>query len=102
MLVKICPNSSYLRMLDFCYYFSLGEFVKIMKDCNASKDYTKIDNAIREKITPYLYNGGEGKMVHSSEIVHVRNCIRNGYPAVPPSSKTERNISRSKLDKGNF
>ena len=82
--------------------FIAGKFVDIMKQCNADKNYTNIDNAIREKITPYLYNGGKGKMVPCSEIVHVRNCIRNGNPVVPPGAKTERNLSRSKLDKSMY
>lgn len=71
-----------------------------MKQCNASKDYTLIDDAIRKNIAPYLYNGGKGKMVPCSEIVHVRSCIRSGNPVIPPSSKSDRNFSRSRLEKG--
>lgn len=69
----------------------------IMKRCNASKDWTEIDNEIRKTIPQYLYNGGHGKRVPVSEIVHVRNCIKNGQPVVPPS---ERNGSKSRLDRG--
>lgn len=72
----------------------------IMKQCNADKDYTNIDKAIREEITPYLYNEGEGKYVHVTEIARVRNCIRNNTSITQPQSKTERNASRSKLEKG--
>ena len=72
----------------------------IMKRCNASKDFTEIDNAIRENIPQYLYNGGQGKHVPVSEIVHVRHCIRNGLPVTPPGSKIDRNGSKSKLNQG--
>ncbi|XP_067949718.1 transient receptor potential cation channel subfamily V member 5-like [Watersipora subatra] len=61
-----------------------GTFIDIMKQCTAEKDYTKIDNAIKEKIGKYLYNNGEGKMVPCSEIVHVRNCLRNGTTPQSP------------------
>ena len=71
-----------------------------MKRCNASKDFTEIDNAIRENIPQYLYNGGQGKHVPVSEIVHVRHCIRNGLPVTPPGSKIDRNGSKSKLNQG--
>lgn len=77
-----------------------GEFVTIMKRCNASKDYTEIDNAIRENIPQYLYNGGKGKLVPVSEIVHVRYCIKNGLPVVPPGTKSDRSNSKSKLERG--
>lgn len=71
-----------------------------MKQCNASKDYSPIDDAIRTKIAPYLYNGGEGKLVPCSEIVHVRSCIRSGGPVEPPTSRGERNPLRGKSEKG--
>lgn len=58
-----------------------------MKQCNKSRDYTLIDTAIKEKVAPYLYNGGEGKYVPTSEIVHVRQCIRSGQPVRPPTSR---------------
>lgn len=66
-----------------------------MKRCNQNKDYTEMDNAIREKITPYLYNNGEGKWIPRSEIVRVRNCIRNDEDV--NSTKSEKSIgSRDK------
>ncbi|KAF6022629.1 Nan [Bugula neritina] len=76
-----------------------GEFVDIMKRCNQNKDYTEMDNAIREKITPYLYNNGEGKWIPRSEIVRVRNCIRNDEDV--NSTKSEKSIgSRDKISNG--
>ncbi|XP_067949715.1 transient receptor potential cation channel subfamily V member 5-like [Watersipora subatra] len=66
-----------------------GTFVDIMKECLSEKDYTKIDDAIRENIGKYLYNNGEGKMVPCSEIVHVRKCFRNDTIPQPPSPTSE-------------
>jgi len=80
--------------------FILGEFVELMKKCNKARDYTEMDTAIREKLTRYLYNGGEGKWVPASEIVHVRNCIRQGIPVTPPPAKSqaEKNGTKAKED----
>lgn len=84
MLIFIVVN------LESCLLCStiVGEFVDIMKRCNKSRDYTEIDNAIREKVQPYLYNGGQGKYVPAYEIVHVRQCIKNGLPVTPPTKSS--------------
>lgn len=75
----------------------IGEFVDIMKKCTKSKDYTEIDNAIEEKVAPFLYNDGGGKYVPTSEIIHVRNCIRTGQKVCPPSSQTRNGEPATKL-----
>lgn len=70
--------------------------MEIMKVCRASGNYTKIDFAIREKITPYLYYGGEGEWVHCSEIVRARNGNRNGQLVKPPSVRKRHPTARNK------
>lgn len=93
---KIASSSLYSTKIYVKKYFGysnidfyiIGEFVDMMKKCNKARDYTEIDNAIREKVTPYLYNGGKGKWVPVSEIIHVRNCIRTGQKIEPPPPRS--------------
>ena len=50
--------------------------IDLMKQASKTKDFTKVDQAIVEKITPFLYNGGQGKMVHRSYFILLRNRDR--------------------------
>lgn len=43
-----------------------------MRTAQKTRDFSEIDEAIREKIRPYLYNNGDGRYVPVSELTHVR------------------------------
>lgn len=50
-----------------------------MRVANRTKDYTQIDGMIRENITKFLYNNGEGKRVKSCSncsLVDASNFLR--------------------------
>ena len=40
------------------------------------KDYKELDEAIKAKVVPYLYNNGEGKMVPIAQLACLRNRDR--------------------------
>ena len=40
------------------------------------KDYKELDEAIKAKVTPFLYNEGEGKMVPIAQLTMLRNRDR--------------------------
>merc|ERR1719270_1683691 len=46
-----------------------------------SKNYKELDEAIKQKLPPYLYNGGKGEWIHCAQIACIRNSIR------PPSKQ---------------
>ena len=50
--------------------------IDLMKQASKTKDFTKVDQAIVEKITPFLYNGGKGKLIHQSYFILQRNRDR--------------------------
>ena len=37
---------------------------------------SELDEAIRSKVQPYLYNGGEGKWIHCAHLACLRNRDR--------------------------
>ena len=41
------------------------------------KDYKELDEAIKAKIQPFLYNGGKGKMVPIAQLGLLRNRDRS-------------------------
>nr|QYV98476.1 transient receptor potential cation channel subfamily V [Hirudo verbana] len=49
-----------------------GELIELMKKASKTKDYKEVDDRIKTCFLPYLYNGGEGELVHISEIVQLR------------------------------
>ena len=53
-----------------------GLLVELMKQASKTKNFAEVDQAIREKVGPYLYNNGEGKMVHIAYMVLQRNRDR--------------------------
>ena len=46
-----------------------GELVTLMKIANATKDYSKLDENIRNKVIGCLYNNGEGEYVNLSDVL---------------------------------
>ena len=41
------------------------------------KDYKELDEAIRAKVSPFLYNDGDGKMVPIAQLACLRNRDRS-------------------------
>ena len=54
---------------------------EMCKKAMISKNYKELDEAIRQKLPPYLYNGGKGEWIHCAQIACIRNSIR------PPSKQ---------------
>ena len=62
----------------FFYSFSGGgSLYHITKRAMVKKDYKELDEAIKSKIVPYLYNGGEGAMVPIAQLACLRNRDRS-------------------------
>ena len=53
-----------------------GTLFYITKRAMVKKDYKELDEAIKSKITPFLYNGGKGKMVPIAQLTMLRNRDR--------------------------
>ncbi|XP_059093541.1 transient receptor potential cation channel subfamily V member 5-like isoform X2 [Tigriopus californicus] len=47
------------------------------------KDYKELDEAIKAKVQPYLYNGGQGKMVPIAQLTMLRNRDRSKSKQLP-------------------
>ena len=54
---------------------------EMCKKAMISKNYKELDEAIKQKLPPYLYNGGQGEGIHCAQIACIRNSIR------PPSKQ---------------
>ena len=66
-----------------------GLLVEIMREAFRSRDFSKVDDKLKEIVTPFLYNEGRGKMIPISRIIRMRNKER-------PPSKRLGSSSRSK------
>ena len=61
------------RMLDLG---GGGLFMELGKRAMLTNNTMELDEAIRSKIKPYLYNGGEGKWIHCAHLACLRNRDR--------------------------
>ena len=57
-------------------YAGGGALFHIAKRAIVKKDNKELDEAIKSKVPPYLYNGGEGKMVSIIHLALLRNRDR--------------------------
>ena len=48
-----------------------------MKRAMVKKDYKEIDETIKAKVSPYLYNNGDGAMVPIAQMAYLRNRDRS-------------------------
>ena len=48
-----------------------------MKRAMVKKDYKEIDETIKAKVAPFLYNNGDGAMVPIAQMAYVRNRDRS-------------------------
>ena len=56
---------------------------EMCKKAMISKNYKELDEAIKQKLPPYLYNGGEGEWIHCAHIACIRNSIRAASKQFP-------------------
>ena len=61
-----------------------GQLFHITKRAQVKKDFKELDETIRAKIVPFLYNQGEGKMVPIAQLACLRNRDR------PPRKQVSR------------
>ena len=47
------------------------------------KDYKELDEALKQKLIPYMYNGGKGKMVPIAQLTMLRNRDRSARKQFP-------------------
>ena len=59
-----------------------GLLIDLMKEASKTKDFSQVDEAIHTKVPPYLYNDGQGKMIHCSYLVMLRNKDRPKHKLV--------------------
>ena len=53
-----------------------GLLFDLSKRAMITGNTAELDEAIRSKILPYLYNGGEGKWIHCAHLACLRNRDR--------------------------
>src|SRR5438105_4839982 len=58
-----------------------GVLVELMRDAFRRRDFSDVDDKIRELVTPFLYNEGRGKRIPVARIIRMRNRER------PPSKR---------------
>ena len=66
------------------FFIGGGQLFFITKRAMVKKDFKELDEAIRGKIQPFLYNQGEGKKVPIAQLACLRNRDR-------PKSRQVRN-----------
>lgn len=75
--VKEQASGGTKKMYNFVDAKGNGELVELMKKANRTKNFKELDDRIREGLRPFLYNNGEGKIVHIRELVKAR-CAGKG------------------------
>ena len=78
-----------------------GILFHITKRAMVKKDYKELDEAIKAKIQPFLYNAGKGKMVPTAQLSMIRNRDRSKSKQVWKSKSFARDhsISRQTFNK---
>lgn len=65
-----------------------GELVELMKKANRTKNYKELDETIKNELKRFLYNDGQGKIVHIRDIVQAR-CKDKGLKMDPKNNNLE-------------
>ena len=77
MMVRL-NTYKYVFELIVCYKFSGGGLLfHITKRAMVKKDNKELDEAIKAKVTPFLYNNGEGKLIPIAQMACIRNRDRS-------------------------
>ena len=64
------------RFILFSCVQGSGILVELTKQAATTKNYAALDEAIKTRLEPFLYNNGNGKLFHISRIVLMRNKDR--------------------------
>ena len=76
-----------------------GKLVELMKKANKTKNYLELEMKIEEWLPQFLYNGGNGKMVHVSELVKFRGKERGLKLKDEDEAQDEYNASENGIQK---
>ena len=60
----------------FCLHQGGGLFLELSKKAMVTGNNGELDEAIRSKVCPYLYNNGDGKWIHCAHLACLRNRDR--------------------------
>ncbi|GAB6027573.1 hypothetical protein CHUAL_001812 [Chamberlinius hualienensis] len=71
--VKRQADSGSLPIYKLCDLNGGGELVQLLKKATKGKNDVELDEIIRNRVQPFLYNNGEGKLVPIAELVYMRN-----------------------------
>ncbi|XP_055927061.1 transient receptor potential cation channel subfamily V member 5-like [Argiope bruennichi] len=100
--VKKQTDSGSLKIYSLVDVKGGGQLIALMKETNKTRDYSTLDNQIRELVLPFLYNNGEGKMVPIQELVLTRNKDRPKHRQLPqnrdPDAKSTPKSSAINID----
>ena len=81
------------KMYEFIDAKGGGSLTELMKKANRTKNYKELDETIKEGLKQFLYNDGEGKIVHIQDIVAAR-CADTGI--VP--KKSNNNLEMADME----
>lgn len=73
---QAASDDSAFKMYSLMHINKSGKLVDLMREAYRKKDFTGIDETIREMVLPFLYNNGQGKMIPISRIIRMRNSER--------------------------
>ena len=97
--VKDQANSGSKKQYSLINSTGGGELVELMKKANRTKNFKEIDEAILEKVKPFLYNEGRGKYVPIHEFVWERckdrmaNTLKAKYLSICASFENDENMT---------
>ena len=71
-----------------------GSLFFITKRAMMKKDYKELDESIKAKVTPFLYNNGEGALIPIAQMSCIRNRDRSKkkWVSMPTNSKYYINL----------
>lgn len=65
-----------------------GKLIELMRQAYRERDFTGVDDKIKQMVTPFLYNDGAGKMIAISKIIRMRNLERPMSKRLPSDTHT--------------
>ena len=77
MLEKKLPIPKKIKNLLMYFCTGGGQLFFITKRAMMKKDYKELDEAIKAKVTPFLYNNGEGALIPIAQMACIRNRDRS-------------------------
>ena len=77
-----------------------GMLIPLASRAMVKKDWRELDEAIKQKVTPYLYNEGKGAMIPIAQMVLLRNRDRSARKALPPIKELGPDVAFSFVFEG--